>query len=44
MIYNRAGDTDPEAVNYNTGLELFEKEMRYLHDNNFRVIVMRDLG
>lgn len=44
IIYHRAGDTDPQAVNYNTGLELLEKEMRYLHDNNFQVITMRDLG
>ena len=44
IIYHRAGDTDPQAVNYNTGLELLEKEMKYLHDNNFKVITMRDLG
>ena len=44
IIYHRAGDTDPHAINYNTGLDLFEKEMKYLYDNNFRVITMRDLG
>lgn len=44
IIYHRAGDTDPQAVNYNTDLGLFEKEMKYLHDNNFHVITMRDLG
>lgn len=42
IIYHRAGDD--KAANYNTNLELFENEMKYLHDNNFRVITMRDLG
>jgi peptidoglycan/xylan/chitin deacetylase (PgdA/CDA1 family) len=42
IIYHRAGDN--EATNYNTDLKLFEKEMKYLHDNNFRVITMKDLG
>jgi peptidoglycan/xylan/chitin deacetylase (PgdA/CDA1 family) len=42
IIYHRAGDK--EAVDYNTDPKLFEKEMRYLHDNNFRVITMKDLG
>lgn len=42
IIYHRAGDND--AVDYNTDLKLFEKEMKYLHDNNFRVITMKDLG
>ena len=35
---------DGEAANYNTNIELFENEMKYLHDNNFRAITMRDLG
>jgi peptidoglycan/xylan/chitin deacetylase (PgdA/CDA1 family) len=42
IIYHRAGDN--EAEDYNTHLKLFEKEMKYLHDNNFRVITMKDLG
>jgi len=42
IIYHRAGDN--EALDYNTDLKLFEKEMKYLHDNNFRVITMKDLG
>jgi len=42
IIYHRAGDN--EAVDYNTDPKLFEKEMKYLHDNNFRVITMKDLG
>ena len=43
IIYHRTGDTDPLAVDYNTGLNLFEKEMKYLYDHNFQVITMRDL-
>jgi hypothetical protein len=42
IIYHRAGDN--EALDYNTDLKLFEKEMKYLHDNNFQVITMKDLG
>jgi hypothetical protein len=42
IIYHRAGDD--EAANYNTNMKLFENEMKYLHDNNFRVITMKDLG
>jgi hypothetical protein len=42
IIYHRAGDN--EAIDYNTDLKLFEKEMKYLHENNFRVITMKDLG
>jgi len=42
VIYHRAGDT--EAVDYNTDLDLFEKEMKYLHDGNFTVLTMSDLS
>ena len=42
IIYHRAGDT--QVVDYNTDPKLFEKEMKYLHDNNFRVITMKDLA
>ncbi len=41
IIYHRAGDSG--VVDYNTDLDLFEKEMKYLHDNNFRVLTMNDL-
>lgn len=41
IIYHRAGDSG--VVDYNTDLDLFEKEMKYLHDNNFRVLTMRNL-
>jgi hypothetical protein len=29
---------------YHTDVDLFAKEMKYLHDNGFRVLTMRDLG
>ena len=41
IIYHRAGDSG--VLEYNTDLDLFEKEMKYLHDNNFQVLTMRDL-
>ena len=41
IIYHRAGDSG--VVDYNTNVDLFEKEMKYLHDNNFRVLTMRNL-
>lgn len=41
IIYHRAGDSG--VVDYNTDVDLFEKEMKYLHDNNFRVLTMRNL-
>jgi peptidoglycan/xylan/chitin deacetylase (PgdA/CDA1 family) len=41
IIYHRAGDSG--VVDYNTDLDLFEKEMKFLHDNNFRVLTMRNL-
>jgi peptidoglycan/xylan/chitin deacetylase (PgdA/CDA1 family) len=41
IIYHRAGDSG--VLDYNTNLDLFEKEMKYLHDNNFQVLTMRDL-
>jgi len=41
IIYHRAGD---QGANYNTDLDLFKKEMKYLHDSNFTVLTMADLG
>jgi len=41
IIYHRAGDSG--VVDYNTNIDLFEKEMKYLHDNNFLVLTMKDL-
>ena len=41
IIYHRAGD---QVANYNTELDLFKKEMKYLHDSNFTVLTMADLG
>jgi peptidoglycan/xylan/chitin deacetylase (PgdA/CDA1 family) len=40
-IDNR-GEDDPEA--YATTIGLFEKEIKYLHDNGFKVLTMADLG
>jgi peptidoglycan/xylan/chitin deacetylase (PgdA/CDA1 family) len=42
IIYHRAGDT--EAIDYNTDLDLFKKEMKYLHDGKFTVLTMSDLA
>jgi peptidoglycan/xylan/chitin deacetylase (PgdA/CDA1 family) len=33
-----------EGHDIGSHIELFENEMKYLHDHNFRVITMRDLG
>jgi len=41
IIYHRIGE--PDAVGYNTEVELFKKEMKYLHDNGFTVLTMADL-
>lgn len=42
IIYHRVGETAP--VGYNTDLKLFEKEMKYLHDNGYTVLTMADLA
>jgi hypothetical protein len=42
IIYHRVGETSP--VGYNTDLKLFEKEMKYLHDNGYTVLTMADLA
>ncbi|TLX85616.1 MAG: polysaccharide deacetylase family protein [Thaumarchaeota archaeon] len=43
IIYHRAGDKQgPDS--YNTDLDLFDKEMKYLHEGNFRVLTMSDLA
>jgi len=41
IIYHKAGD---QGTDYNTNLELFNKEMKYLHNGNFTVLTMADLG
>ena len=41
IIYHRASD---KVEDYNTDLDLFDKEMKYLHDGNFTVLTMADLG
>jgi hypothetical protein len=42
IIYHRVGEAD--AVDYNTDLKLFKKEMKYLYDNGFTVLTMADLA
>jgi hypothetical protein len=45
IIWHRidnSGEDDPEA--YATSIDLFEKEIKYLHDNGFKVLTMADLG
>jgi len=41
VIFHKAGD---ETGDYVTDPRLFDKEMKYLYDNHFRVLTMRDLG
>jgi peptidoglycan/xylan/chitin deacetylase (PgdA/CDA1 family) len=41
IIYHKASD---QGTYYNTDLNLFSKEMKYLHDGNFTVLTMADLG
>ena len=45
LIWHRidnSGVGDPEQ--YATTIDLFEKEIKYLHDNGFKVLTMADLG
>ncbi|HKG31457.1 MAG TPA: hypothetical protein VKA91_09305 [Nitrososphaeraceae archaeon] len=45
VIWHRidnSGEDDPEA--YATTIDLFEKEIKYLHDNGFKVLTMADIG
>ena len=42
IIYHRAGDT--ETIDYNTDVDLFKNEMKYLHDGKFTVLTMSDLA
>jgi peptidoglycan/xylan/chitin deacetylase (PgdA/CDA1 family) len=42
IIYHKAGDQG--SSDYNTNLDLFDKEMKYLHNGNFTVLTMADLA
>jgi peptidoglycan/xylan/chitin deacetylase (PgdA/CDA1 family) len=45
VIWHRidnSGEGDPGS--YATTIDLFEKEIKYLHDNGFKVLTMADLG
>jgi peptidoglycan/xylan/chitin deacetylase (PgdA/CDA1 family) len=39
---DNSGEGDPGA--YATTIDLFEKEIKYLHDNGFKVLTMADIG
>lgn len=41
IIYHRAGD---QNIDYSTNLDLFNKEMKYLHGGNFTVLAMANLA
>jgi hypothetical protein len=40
VAYHSIGKTSPDS----TDLNLFAEEMKYLHDNNFKVLKITDLG
>ena len=45
VIWHRidnSGEGDPQV--YATTIDLFEKEIKYLHDNGFKVLTMADIG
>jgi peptidoglycan/xylan/chitin deacetylase (PgdA/CDA1 family) len=45
VIWHRidnSGEGDPKV--YATTIDLFEKEIKYLHDNGFKVLTMADIG
>ena len=45
VIWHRidnSGEGDPQV--YATNIDLFEKEIKYLHDNGFKVLTMADIG
>jgi hypothetical protein len=41
IVYHRVGESGDI---YNTSLKLFEDQMKYLYENNFRVLTMADLA
>ena len=41
IIYHRVGDS---GNNYNTDMKLFNAQMKYLHDNGYKVLTMADLA
>jgi peptidoglycan/xylan/chitin deacetylase (PgdA/CDA1 family) len=42
IIYHRVGDNSADT--YNTDMKLFDTQMRYLHDNGYKVLTMADLA
>jgi len=41
IIYHRVGDSEDS---YNTDIKLFNAQMKYLHDNGYKVLTMADLA
>ena len=41
IIYHQESN---QGIDYNTDLDLYDKEMKYLHDGNFTVLTMADLA
>jgi peptidoglycan/xylan/chitin deacetylase (PgdA/CDA1 family) len=41
IIYHRVGES---GERYNTDMKLFSAQMKYLHDNGYKVLTMADLG
>ena len=41
IIYHQTGD---QEIDFSTNLDLLNKEMKYLHDNNFTDLTMADLA
>jgi hypothetical protein len=41
IIYHRVGDSGDR---YNTDIKLFNAQMKYLHDNGYKVLTMADLA
>jgi peptidoglycan/xylan/chitin deacetylase (PgdA/CDA1 family) len=41
IVYHRVGDSGDK---YNTSLKLFEAQMKYLYENDFKVLTMADLA
>jgi hypothetical protein len=41
IIYHRVGES---GERYNTDIKLFNAQMKYLHDNGYKVLTMADLG
>ncbi|HQP91713.1 MAG TPA: polysaccharide deacetylase family protein [Candidatus Omnitrophota bacterium] len=43
LMYHSIGEPVPESENLNMGMDVFEWQMKYLHDNKYNVIPMEEL-